>query len=348
MGDRMHSPERKVCVWEGWARWIDERSSPEERLAAYETIMAIAFPKDEENPYQPPEVPNDGSHLSRADLTRRDVYNQWRGIIEHNSSRCPIGSDSPIRVELVTSGLSDTCGDKVVIGMESSDIDGSDSDSVVTDHEEVEVDSYGDSAVEQKPRRKSREAKRNGSLSIVERQEKERKEGDSNPLVSSAMSEFVQAHNPMARAMNLTKYDKAKIAEWNVKIPDAEALHRWIKENWAFPNGDVALSENFCSYAFNRLAKESNWCSSKTGKPFTTLHNVLHWLVIDYKQQVANLKSADKKIERELAQSEFDDKAAATGRMSPEELATLERRKRKAAEREAFARIKRGEVLGDA
>ena len=41
-------PVRRVTLYEGQVRFIMERETPEERLAAWETVAAIAFPPDEE------------------------------------------------------------------------------------------------------------------------------------------------------------------------------------------------------------------------------------------------------------------------------------------------------------
>ena len=55
-----------------------ERESPEERLAAWETIVAIAFPQQDKPPYTPPK----GKSLSPCDRVRRDVYLMFKDIIE--------------------------------------------------------------------------------------------------------------------------------------------------------------------------------------------------------------------------------------------------------------------------
>ena len=50
---------RSIPLLEGHARWIMERETPEERLAAWETLVAIAFPPPYELPYVPPSLPVD-------------------------------------------------------------------------------------------------------------------------------------------------------------------------------------------------------------------------------------------------------------------------------------------------
>ena len=84
---REAKPVRSVVLFEGQVNWIMERDSPEEKLAAWETLAAIAFPPDEEHPYVPPPIPSDGTRLSTCDRVRRDVYNLFKDVIESRAVR---------------------------------------------------------------------------------------------------------------------------------------------------------------------------------------------------------------------------------------------------------------------
>ena len=78
-------PIRCLTLFEGWVKWIRELDTAEERLAAWETFGAIAFPEDESRPYEPPPLPTNGSKLSVCDKVRRQVYNLFKAVIESNA-----------------------------------------------------------------------------------------------------------------------------------------------------------------------------------------------------------------------------------------------------------------------
>ena len=75
---REATESRNLVLFEGQVRWIMERETPEERLAAWETIAAIAFPQTDKTQYTPPK----GKSLSPCDRVRRDVYLMFKDIIE--------------------------------------------------------------------------------------------------------------------------------------------------------------------------------------------------------------------------------------------------------------------------
>lgn len=73
---------RSIVLDEGQVDWIMERETPEERLAAWDVLVAIAFPEDTALPYEPPKVKK-GSKLSPVERTKRDAYNIFKGIGLH-------------------------------------------------------------------------------------------------------------------------------------------------------------------------------------------------------------------------------------------------------------------------
>lgn len=62
-----------------------ERETPEERLAAWDTLVAVAFPEDPAFPYEPPPMKR-GAKLSPVERTKRDAYNIFKGIGLHGVS----------------------------------------------------------------------------------------------------------------------------------------------------------------------------------------------------------------------------------------------------------------------
>ena len=98
----MSGKEKKVksiVLLEGHVRWIMERETPEERLAAWETLAAIAFPENPyELPYEPPQKPFDGSRLSPCDRVRRDTYNMLADYINSRMWETEGGGKNPKKV----------------------------------------------------------------------------------------------------------------------------------------------------------------------------------------------------------------------------------------------------------
>ena len=73
---------RSIVLDEGQVDWIMERETPEERLAAWDTLVAVAFPEDPSLPYEPPQVKR-GTRLTPVERTKRDAYNIFKGICIH-------------------------------------------------------------------------------------------------------------------------------------------------------------------------------------------------------------------------------------------------------------------------
>lgn len=73
---------RSIVLDEGQVDWIMERETPEERLAAWDVLVACAFPEDDDHLYEPPKSKR-GVKLSPVDRTKRDAYNIFKGIGLH-------------------------------------------------------------------------------------------------------------------------------------------------------------------------------------------------------------------------------------------------------------------------
>lgn len=76
-----HRKERSLVLTEGMVDWIMERATAEERLAAWDVLVAIAFPEDGER-YEPPVIKR-GQEVSSIDRTKRDAYNIFNGLIAY-------------------------------------------------------------------------------------------------------------------------------------------------------------------------------------------------------------------------------------------------------------------------
>ena len=333
MCQSINRPERNVCIWEGWARWISERETIEERLVAYETIMAIAFPEDDSRPYQPPQRPTDGNRLSKCDLIRRDVYNQWHGIIENRAGRNGMKVKDPRRVELGRMAMAKRWGKQIDADFASNAGNSSSGASTV----DMPDDSSSDdgSSVETPTKDKPTPVKR---VNVVKEQAEERE----RHMAQNHMPEddITPYHKPSRYSKELSVEDQMQIAKWRKKFPDEKALQEYIKKEWTLPNRELAITDGFCAYAFRVLDRESNWCSSRDHRPLIGVDRALHWLAVRYKTYIAEVEAADKKIASR--------KDAETKQSNAEAQAFSEMKMRREAEREAMKKIRRGEILGDA
>lgn len=342
-------PERNVCIWEGWARWIAERDTTEEKLAAYETIMAIAFPEDESSPYTPPPKPTDGSKLSRCDLIRRDVYNQWHGVIEKKTGVVNQKTKSQVRAEAGRLGAAKRWGQRYRD-------DSTSGDSTVLISEEVSSDYASDISSIEPPKIAPQASTPTTPLKPTTKEDIVVVGGNTalrvpkpSPLPQDGLLETLEPYRkPNRYEAQLSEGEKAQVATWRKKFPDAKALQNWIAKSWRLPNRKIATSDNFCNYAFAVLDEERNWCGALNHRPITNLGTTLHWLVITYMRQCAEIEVATKKIEREKREADFDERVSLANQNSPEEVADRLRKERLDAERDAMERIMRGEVLGDA
>lgn len=312
---------KSIVLFEGHVRWIMERETPEERLAAWETLAAIAFPENPyELPYKPPQVPLDGSVLSRCDRVRRDTYNMLADFI---NSRVWEGDGRGKNPKKVFAGK---VGAAIRHGKYGS------SSSTAYDDDST-TSGYSCEDVVKPP-----------------------------PSQSTPMQESVQPHitmTPLDERAEETEYfseryrkieptlsarDKTKIAELNKKFPNAAALREWLDRNYFQGNKHLVCSEQFCAYAFQRLAKDANWISYRTNHVINNLLTVIHWMAIDFQRKSNEIRRAEEEEDRKNKESEFESRVQAVSQMSNEDIADKERISARRAERRAMEKILRGEL----
>lgn len=286
---------RNIVLFEGHVRWIMERETPKERLAAWEALAAIAFPKDESKPYKPPELPSDGSQLSPCDRARRDTYNM-------------IGDFFKSRVWEQSGVIFDR--GSFAYGMSQVDSAASTANDRV---EEV--------------------------ASVVESPSSNLQPFDQKAEETPGYSERY-----LRIEKGLSVYDRNKIAEWHKKIPNPAALKEWLGRNYFFQNRKLVCSDEFCAYAFNKIALEDNFVSPKTNHAMKDIRNAIHWLAIDFLQKSSEIRRIEQEEHRKDLESEFETKAFAVSQMTNEEIATMERKRRRKAEKEAMEKVLRGEL----
>ena len=286
---------RNVVLFEGHVRWIMERETPKERLAAWEALAAIAFPKDESKPYKPPEIPSDGSQLSPCDRARRDTYNM-------------IGDFFKSRVWEQSGVIFDR--DSFAFGMSQVDSAASTANDRV---EEV--------------------------ASVVESPSSHLQPFDQKAEETTGYSERY-----LRIEKGLSDLDRKKIAEWHKKIPNAAALKEWLERNYFFQNRKLVCSNEFCAFAYSRLALENNWVSYRTNHAMNEIRNAIHWMAIDYLRKTNDIKRVEQEEYRKDLESEFETKALSVSQMTNEEIATMERKRRRKAEKEAMEKVLRGEL----
>lgn len=311
---KKNSNIRTLVLLEGQVKWIMERETPAERLAAWETIVSIAFPNEYELPYTPPDLPSDGTKLSIEDRARRDTFHMVKDFLGCNLNELLIekGSTQKDKKKVEAGRL----GALIRYGYgDSSDtsVESESDDMPPQTAEELTNIASGETTLEQYP-------------------------------IARQLLEETPFGGVRRREGTLSLDDKKRIAEWNKKIPNAAALKEWLERSYMMGNRDLVCSLPFCEYAYWRLAKESNWISSKTGKPLRNLHNPIHWMAIDYVKKVNQIKRAAEEEHRADMESDFANKQIQAVQMSSEEMAAIDRRRRKQAEKEAMEKIMRGEL----
>ena len=304
---------KNIVLFEGHVRWIMERETPEERLAAWETLAAIAFPNDYELPYQPPELPSDGSPLSPCDRVRRDTYYM---LCDFFSSRVWEQTGRIKDQKKVAAGRR---GAAARFGMYwGSDCTAVAEGSPPTDSIGNELKEKPQSITVQMPTMMPKDLRAEETGYLSDRYRKIEK--------------------------GLTEVDKKKIAEWHKKFPNAAALREWLDRNFLFQNRNVVCTNEFAEFAYTKLALEENWVSYKTGHAMQDIRNAIHWLALDYIRKSREIRRVEEQEHRKDLESEFETKALVASQMSNEDMATLERRRRRQAEREAMEKVLRGEL----
>jgi hypothetical protein len=295
-----------------------ELDTPSEKLAALETVFAIAFPPDEDRAYVPPELPSDGSKLSKEDKARRLAYNIFNGLIRYQGKKGDIRTKDKRKVEAGRLGAYTRWGDS-----SASTVDDFSRERFQQTRDDAEV---------------SNEAE-------IEKKEIIKFAKDSPPQ-AIAGDDFSSVYEAGAYKYKkeLTKAEEEAIAEWDRKIPNAQALHGFIEKNFLYATRPTAIKPDFCEFAYNKLAKIDRWISSRSNRPFKDIRAAIHYIALDYKKQLGEAERAEKEERRKNMEAEFQMKNSELSQMSATDLADLERRRRRQAEKEAAAKIMKGEL----
>lgn len=298
-------PVRRVTLYEGQVRFIMERETPEERLAAWETVAAIAFPPDDAHKYVPPALPTDGGRLSPCDRVRRDVYNFIKDIIEYQAMKDSGKLKDSKKVEAGRLGAA------VRFGRRGESSSTSQAQEPVEPPDEIEA---------------LPTAPRNEPQSVAD--------DDYRGYVAGGFR----------HKKSLTKDEQAAVSEWDRKIPDAKALQAFLKKNYMYQNKKLVVSDEFCDFAYHKLAKIDRWLSTRDQRPLHDIRQAVHYIALDYIKRAGEIRRAEKEEQRKDLEADFEMKNTQYSQQSSSELATIERKRRRAAEKEAMAKILKGEL----
>lgn len=302
---REDRPDRALTLYEGHVRCIMELDTPAEKLAALETVFAIAFPSDD-TPYEPPEIPKDGSTLSAEDKARRLAYNIFSGLIKFHGKK----GESRIKdkkkvfagkMGAVTRWGESSIGDSSTDAMEST---------VMSD------DSSGQSTV-------------------VPSQNQSRQ-----PIIHTDDYSSMLPGWRYKYKKELTEEEKAAISDWDRKIPNAQALHDWIENNFFHNTRNIARTMEFAEFAYNQLAKTDRWISTKYNRPLKDIKLALHYIALSYQRQRTEVKCMEIEEQNKLREASMNLRDSEHS----QDLADLERKRRRQAEKAAMEKILRGEL----
>lgn len=295
-----------------------ELDTPSEKLAALETVFAIAFPPHEDKPYVPPELPADGGKLSKEDKARRLAYNIFNGLIRYQGKKVEGRIKDKRKVEAGRLGAYTRWGDSSASRYAiTKDEIGEDSN---TEGDELE--------------KHVKEDEKPGSVT---------KQTIPQAVAEDDFSSIYEAGRYRFNR-DLTKEEKNAIAEWDRKIPNAQALLEFIKKNFLFATRATALKPEFCEFAYHKLAKIDRWISSRDKRPLRDIRTAIHYIALEYKRQLCEVELAEKEEKRKNMEAEFQMKNTELSQMSATDLADLERRRRRQAEKDAAAKIMKGEL----
>lgn len=311
-------PIRSVVLFEGQVKWIMERDTPEERLAAWEAITSIAFPDDEKNPFRPPSIPTDGSRLTPSDRVKRDVYNLFKDIIE---SRAVKNNGKVKDIKKVEAGR---------LGAEAR----------IAKRAESEAENNPLPIENPKIAEEIRVPKKRGLSETV--QDRRVRSGASESVMEGSCKPNIPIG--FRKNNNLSATDIERIAQWNAAIPDAAALKAYLKKNYMYQNKSLVCSDAFCEFAYQKLAKVDGWRSTRDGSALNDIRTAIHWMSIDYTKKNGEIRRVEEEERQKDADADFKRMSAEADRINPSELADKERKRRRKAEKEALQKIMRGEL----
>ena len=300
---------RRVTLFEGQVKFIMERDTPEERLAAWETIAAIAFPIDNEHKYVPPSLPTDGSKLSPVDRVRRDVYNFLKDVIEKQAEK-DIEKKDPKKVEAGRLGAVMRFGDR----------NGSSSDS-----------SIGMDILRKEPKSENTRVAKESLVPIP------------SPVADPNSTNDVPMWGTRYKP-NLTDAEKAEIAAWDKKIPSAKALQEYLQRNYMYQNKMTVITDEFCDFAYHKLAVIDRWISTRNRRPLHDIRQAIHYIALDYIKKAGEIRRAEQEEHRRDIEADFEMQTTQYSQQTPSELAAIERKRRRTAERQAMEKILKGEL----
>ena len=311
---------KSIVLLEGHVRWIMDRETPEERLAAWETLAAIAFPENPyELPYEPPQKPFDGSRLSPCDRVRRDTYNMMADYINSMAWEKDKDGKNPKKVRAGKLGAAIRHGK---YGSSSSSTTETECEQPISIQEEPK----GEDLI---PPSKVIQSEPQITMTPLDMMAEEREA-------------FYNGFRKVDH--NLSERDKQKIDEWNKKIPNAAALREWLDRNYFMANKNLVCSEQFCAFAYQKIARENNWISYKNNHVINNLLTAIHWMAIDFQRKSREIKRAEEEEKRKDIEAEFETKTLIASQMTNEEVADMQRISSRKAEREAMEKILRGEL----
>lgn len=148
------------------------------------------------------------------------------------------------------------------------------------------------------------------------------------PVQDAELEELV----PDTFAARKEKSDKAKIAEWNKKFPNADVLREYIISQVAHrlnsSNMEVIMKDPNAAVDVYHALVAAEWRSSKTKKVFTHLMEVIPWLIQNYRESIAAQKRADKR----LTEKEFEMKMEDAAQLDHDDVETYRARRDAMAE----------------
>ena len=139
----------------------------------------------------------------------------------------------------------------------------------------------------------------------------------------------------------LTPEDKAAIANWDKQIPDPKALKEYLDKNYLYQNRLFVQTDEFCAYAFN-LLKGQRWISTRTGKPLVSLVTAIFYIALDYKQKNDKIKRIEMVEHAKDVKTEFEVLTTEQEMQTPSDLAAIERKRRRIAEKELEEKYLKG------
>lgn len=298
---REAKPIRSVVLFEGQVNWIMERETDEERLAAWETLIALAFPT-EENKFEPPAKATKGNALTPCERVKRDVYNLFKDVIESRASK---GGGKAKDIKKVEAGKLGAAVRYATGRGESS-----------TSSTDIET------------------SEQRGII--------ERDDGTPQDVIYDDFQRDVAGEYKYNQ--KLTSEEKEIIKKWDATIPNAGALREYLEKNYFYQNRKTILKLEFCEFAFHKLAKIDRWISTKNKRPLRDIRQAIHYIALDYIKKEGEIRRITEEERRKDIASEFETKTTIYGQQTASDLATIERKRRRAAEKKAMDKIIKGEL----